>query len=187
MRIVISAVILVALCGCGSVDGNPQEVGSTSTPRTTLTDPNLQPPEQSNEGGRLDVVYDPCTWIPDDVIRAAGFDPETRQRNDRAEEATSFGCFFSADGKQLIFVSDNVRYETRVDQFRDRIEQTVSINGRDAILYPDRVEPDTCYAIMRTNVGALVVGRTIFADRTTPCAGMVEFASAFEPTIGEEN
>lgn len=191
IRWILGLAVVVAVSGCGrssqTVDGYPEAAESTTSARTTLTNPTLQPPQQTNENGLLDVIYDPCTWIPDAVISGIGFDPGTRERSDLVAERTTLGCTFAASIGQLLLMSGNTPYQGQVDRYRDRIVDTVDFGDRPAIVVPDDIEPDTCFVIMKSEVGAVLVARTTYANTTTPCEGIVEFAAKIESTIGEEN
>lgn len=191
IRRVIGIAAAVALSGCGTpnaiVAEEPVSVEPTLAPRTTLTARSLQPPFQHNEEGRPDVVYDPCTWVPDELVRDLGFDPGTRERVDLVAERTTLACIVRSSGRGLLLRSGNIPYETELERYRDRIQQTTEINGRAAFVVPDDVNADMCFVIMKTAVGAVTVARTIFANTTTPCDGIVEFATKIEETIGAAN
>src|SRR5262249_48735416 len=69
-----------------------------ASPFPTLTASNLQPPpnfNKFNSPGHPDVVFDPCTWVPDSAVVQAGFDPASRSRgDDQIAEQTFLMCDF---------------------------------------------------------------------------------------------
>ncbi|MGY2063403.1 hypothetical protein ACW9HQ_51635, partial [Nocardia gipuzkoensis] len=106
-----------------STDGNGSDGTTQNTtagsqaprpPHPTLTKPDIQPPPLHNQytnSGRPDVAFDPCTWIPDDAVQKAGFDPASRKRgDDQVAEETFLVCTFSAKNRTLSVVSGNVSW-----------------------------------------------------------------------------
>ncbi|MFD3508281.1 DUF3558 family protein [Nocardia sp. NPDC058666] len=194
--------------GCSqntSPDGSPTAPSSAalssstaSAARPTLTDAKLQPPNQDNKytqsGGRPKVVVDPCTWTPDDTIRAIGLDPTTRKRGrDLVAEYTFLTCDFASGPAQdrwsLAVDSGNVS----LDEVRQRYagkSENIDINGREAVRTVKN-GATTCAVDMKTSVGYLGVEAAFEAtpgpDTPAPCDKAMEFARGLEPIIGAGN
>lgn len=206
-RGVAVALLTAATCVAGacSSDNPPEPSGrtgdvsataaSTSQPaRPTLTDPKLQPPPQENghtTEGRPKVVFDPCTWIDDETISQAGFDPASRhRRKDLVAEYTFLTCDFYSPLRTLQLNSGNVTFEE--DQAKNSSwAKPVTVNGREAMWGSDPALRGTCEVHIRTKAGFVIVsvlltlqGRTQSAD---PCERIIETASAIERSIGREN
>lgn len=198
----VVATIAVAAAGCSShsdsMAAGPSEsssIGKTTSPtRPTLTAPNLQPPAREGEyvnKGRPDVVFDPCTWISDDTVRDAGYDPATRSRGeDFVAEWTFLNCSFDSDLASLLVMSGNVTLDEQKQKYGDRVAPTV-VNGREAVIGRDLETRGACSISMRTAPGIVTVdrlltlkGRTQGAD---PCEGIEKTASVIEREIGEGN
>lgn len=163
----------------------------------TLTAPKLQPPSQQNkyteDSGRPEVVFDPCTWISDEALVEAGFDPATRKRgSDIVAEQTFLTC--DADGhlRTLQVDSGNVSWEEDLQKNGARSEP-LNINGREALQVPDP-DPEIdrmCSIHVRTKAGFAIFSsvRTTEGHRAGLglCDGVPEIATALEPEIGEDN
>lgn len=189
----------VTLTGCGSSNSGLAETtptsiaaSSTSAMRPTLTAKNLQPPKQRNENNRLDVVFDPCTYIDDDTIRRAGFDPSTRKRgHDYIAEYAFLDCRFDSKLRHITISSGNVTMEQERQRYAGMIED-LRINGREAIIVrePERVQ-QRCALNMRTRQGYVWLATSLndeaLIQRLDPCDGIVDIAKVIEPTIGQGN
>lgn len=150
----------------------------------------MQEGEYVNKG-RPDVVFDPCTWISDDAIREAGYDPSSRKRGkDWLAEWTFLICHFDSELIDLSIMSGNVTLEEEI-QKSGSWQQPTTVNGREATFGVDPAHRDVCEINMRTSVGAVFVnqmltlkGRTQGAD---PCQGIEKTAALIEKEIGEGN
>ncbi|WP_084496701.1 DUF3558 domain-containing protein [Nocardia amamiensis] len=198
----VLALTIGALGACSN-DGTPASETSASEPATaaattvsrpTLTASRLQPPSQDNDftkaGGRPNVVVDPCTWVEDDVISRLGFDPATRKRgNDIVGEYTFLTCDFRTSDRTLQLDSGNVALEEVKSKYAGKT-QPVTINGREAVI-TQKTNLDECSLDMRTKAGYL--GLSFFVSTPgrvkglKPCDGIVEAATALEPSIGKDN
>ncbi|WP_336086313.1 DUF3558 domain-containing protein [Nocardia sp. SSK8] len=174
--------------------GSPAE--SSSTVRPTLTDAKLQPPSQDNKytkaGGRPAVVVDPCTWIPDDTIRALNLDPATRKRGrDLIAEYSFLTCDFAANPPQekwrLRVDSGNVTLDEVRQKYAGKYEN-VDVNGREAVRTVKNGDP-TCAIDIKTAVGyfGIEVADVAGSGSATPCDKAMEYARALEPVIGDDN
>ena len=179
IRALVGLIAAGALCGCSSATSSNDEssqVSSTSISATT---------------DRVDSATfdDPCAWVTDEMVRSFGFDPTTRTR-DSIESTQSVRsshlCQFSSSEGQLLLISSGDAYDQNLTKYRDQIQQHVAINGRDAVVVLDSVEPDTCDVVMRSTEGTVFVSRTVFANTTSPCDGLVDVATEIEPRIGRE-
>ncbi|MBJ8346364.1 DUF3558 domain-containing protein [Antrihabitans sp. YC2-6] len=182
-----------ALCACGtgqsesSVKDASSQVNSTSV-RVTLTAEELQPPKQDNDPRYEDVVYDPCTFVEDQAVINAGFDPSTRRRIDGAAEWTNLGCHFDSVDGGMLLISGNVKFEDQRERFADKRVSNELVNGRDAFIYREPGDPRTCSLDMRTKVGSALVAVTVdVGSNVNPCDGLVRVAQIIEPSIGAEN
>lgn len=201
-RLSLSAVATMAvLAGCGSGDAGeepPQPTAGPSTSvaaRATLTAPRLQPPSQDNKftrsSSRPQVVVDPCTWVEDSAIQAAGFDPESRRRgSDVVAEYTFLTCNFKkGEDAALALESGNVTLDEVRQKYPDDIEELV-INGRPA-LKSKKDDPSGCSIDLQTNAGYFgITVRTHTSGRAKgmqSCDSILEIATMLEPSIGKEN
>ncbi|WP_433625754.1 DUF3558 domain-containing protein [Nocardia sp. CA-120079] len=176
----------------GPTKSSPEtSTSTTATPRPTLTGSRLQPPAQDNkyaDPGRHAVVFDPCTWISDDDIQRAGFDPRTRKRaHDVVAEYTFLTCHFDSDRVLLSLESGNVSLDEVKKKYAGKTRPS-TINGREALI--TNKSDDTCSVDMQTKVGYFGVtfmptGRG--SEPIQPCDGIVEAATILEPSIGKEN
>ncbi|WP_433196302.1 DUF3558 domain-containing protein [Nocardia sp. CA-107356] len=190
--------------GCSSTDDvtpHPTDLAQatasstgTQSARTTLTNPKLQPPSQDNKytasTGRPKVVFDPCTWISDDTIQKAGFDPTSRKRGrDLVAEYSFLACDFSSTLQDLAVDSGNATWEEDLAKVGSYSEPT-TVNGRQALLVRDPATPRGCQIDLRTKVGfvQVAVDLTDRAPRSTaPCDGIQNIATTIEPEIGKDN
>ncbi|MBF6209990.1 DUF3558 domain-containing protein [Nocardia puris] len=193
------AVVLFAI-GC-STEGTPTSTPGQSTlpaettaARPTLTDSKLQPPSQNNQytqsSGRPKIVFDPCTWISDETILRAGFEPGSRKRGkDLVAEYSFFICQFDALAKDLTVYSGNATWEENIAKVGSYSEPT-NINGREALLVRNPGMRRGCQVDVRTEVGFVQIAVDL-TDRspagTDPCAGITDIASTIEPEIGKDN
>lgn len=163
---------------------------SNPAPQPTLTESYLQPPVQK-QYGLPDVVYDPCTWIPDDVITRAGYDPASRNReSDQIAEVTFLGCRFKSKPRLLTIRSGNETWSEDLKRF-GAWSEAVQINGREAMWVRDPKSTDSCSIHLRTKVGFIDVDAFVtlygLARDVHPCDGLLDLATIIEPTIGANN
>ncbi len=136
------------------------------------------------------MVFDPCTWIGDDTIREAGYDPATRSRGDDwLAEWTFLICHFDSELINLSVMSGNVTLEEEIAK-NGSWQKPTTVNGREATFGREPGQ-NTCTINMRTAVGVVFVnqmltlkGRTQGAD---PCQGIEKTAALIEKEIGEGN
>ncbi|BCK58451.1 DUF3558 domain-containing protein [Nocardia wallacei] len=201
--VAIAAVAMLA-AGCTSGQGasnesdtlsssslSPSAEATRQAPQPTLTAQALQPPEQHPAPGRTAVVFDPCTWIPDDSIVKAGFDPNSRTRgSDQTGVQTFLACRFSSQPRLLTVMSGNVTWDEDLQKNSSRSEP-ISVNGREAMWVHDPGIRRGCEIHMRTKVGFVDLLTTLTVDGAVqglrPCDGLLEIATAIEPSIGKDN
>lgn len=189
-------VLCTAACtGGGTSENNPSvqptPVSSSSVSRPTLTGSKLQPPTQSAESGRPNVVFDPCTWISDQTISKVGYDAASRHRiKDVVAENTFFTCGFSSPLRTLRINSGNATWAEDLQKNMGRTEP-LTVNGREALWVHDPDFPESCEIDLRTKAGFVQVISDLTDEtnpsRTPPCDGLLETASAVETEIGKEN
>ncbi|WP_169542001.1 DUF3558 domain-containing protein [Nocardia jiangxiensis] len=189
----------VAACSAGGDSAGPSAVSSSASAPTTsipatLTAANLQPPLQNTRytraGGRPKVVFDPCTWIPDDALAEIGFDPTTRERaQDLVAEYTFLSCqvetadqarTLQLDSGNITLVEDKQRYAGKT--------QLATVDGREAIT-TQKTNADECDLDMRTKAGYFEIGVIVeTAGRVKglqPCDHIVDIATTLEPYVGD--
>ncbi|MGW0182226.1 DUF3558 domain-containing protein [Nocardia sp. NPDC003345] len=200
----VPAVLLavIGLSGCsrdadgqaGQAVGENSSVVASSSARPTLTDARLQPPPQQNEyttQGRPEVVFDPCTWISDQAVTAAGLNPESRRRgDDLVAEYTFLTCDFKGPLRDLQINSGNVTWEEDLQKNGSHAEP-IMVNERQALRVEDPAMPGVCSIHVRTKVGFVMFSsaRTFEGSQAglQRCDGVPEIAEALEPEIGSEN
>ncbi|MEV5651614.1 DUF3558 domain-containing protein [Nocardia sp. NPDC052254] len=160
----------------------------------TLTNPGLQPPSQEGESGsdRPKVVFDPCTWISDDTVTAAGFDPASRKRaHDQVTEFTSFTCRFQSDLRSLDVDSLNVSFEEDQAKNSSWLHKTATVNGREAAYGQDPAIPGSCEVHLRTKSGTVFINTLLTlngrGESADPCENINSIAAAVESSIGKDN
>ncbi|WP_280398668.1 DUF3558 domain-containing protein [Nocardia carnea] len=180
--------------GAGSSPA-PSAVNGTAVPaRATLTQPSLQPPAQDGRNvnkDRPDVVFDPCTWISDETIREAGFDPATRERGDDwLAEWTFLVCGFESEEITLSVMSGNVTLEEETEK-NGSWQRPISVNGREATIGREPDRGDSCTINMRTAAGVVFVDQLLRLEGRTrgidPCTNIEKTAALIEREIGEGN
>ncbi|WP_227998649.1 DUF3558 domain-containing protein [Nocardia australiensis] len=197
-----SATSLAASCSSGSdtaqhpADSSQATASSagTQSAHPTLTNPKLQPPTQDNQytasTGRPKVVFDPCTWISDDAVQRAGFDPASRKRGDDLVAEYSFlTCDFHSVARTLMLNSGNATWAENLVKVGS-YSKPITVNGREALLVRDPQVSRNCQIDLRTKVG-FVQTDVYLTDRAPrdldPCDGVSDIASTIEPEIGKDN
>ncbi|MBF6351086.1 DUF3558 domain-containing protein [Nocardia flavorosea] len=177
--------------------GASSSIAETAPPRPTLTAPKLQPPAQEGQHvnkNRPDVVFDPCTWVSDETIREAGFDPATRERGqDFLAEWTFLVCEFESEVISLSVMSGNVTLEEEIQKSLKSgpWQRQIKVNGRDATMGTDPQLPDSCEVNIRTAVGVVFVDQLLNLQGRIqgidPCVDIERTAALIEKEIGEGN
>ncbi|MBO0853685.1 MAG: DUF3558 domain-containing protein [Nocardia sp.] len=167
--------------------------GSATPARPTLTAAELQPPTQdestAQSSGRPKVVFDPCTWVPDDVIDKAGFSAASRKRGqDQVAEQSFLTCDFKSTQRRLQIDSGNVTWDEDLQKYTQATQFT--INGRQALWTNDQTFRNQCEIHLRTRVGfvrvAAILTDAVSVNDTSPCDGLQNTATLIEPTIGPD-
>ncbi|WP_084161096.1 DUF3558 domain-containing protein [Nocardia sp. BMG51109] len=202
----LATIAATAVLATGCSSGNDQSSDTTAESpaanaptssnaqpgRPTLTASSLQPPPPySKNSGRPNVVFDPCTWIPDDAVSKAGIDPNTRQRgDDQIAEQTFLICKFKTDTRYLTVMSGNVTWDEDLQKNGGWSEPT-NVNGREALWVHDPGVKRGCEIHMRTKVGFVDILSTLTIDGGVqgikPCDNLLDIATAIEPSIGKDN
>jgi hypothetical protein len=199
--VLVAAVLTLAACSSNNTPPESTSTASSAAPTTsaptTLTAPNLQPPSQDNKytrtSGRPKVVFDPCTWIPDDALSKVGFDPSTRHRaEDMVAEYTFLTCQVETSDKTrtLQLLSGNITLDEDKQKYAGHFQPT-SINGRDALMTTHKTSADECDVDMQTKAGyfevAIIVDNAGQVKGLQPCDRAVDAATTLEPYIGKDN
>lgn len=198
----IAALAAVLLTGCstGSEIAGTASTAATSSneatasTRPTLTEPSLQPPAQEGphvNKDRPDVVFDPCTWISDKTIQAAGFDPATRERGDDwLAEWTFLICGFESETITLSVMSGNVTLDEETKK-NGSWQRPITVNGREASIGQEPERGDSCTVNISTAEGVVFVDQLLKLQGriqgTDPCVDIEKTASLIEKEIGEGN
>ncbi|MBO0853839.1 MAG: DUF3558 domain-containing protein [Nocardia sp.] len=196
--------MFVAACDSGS-DSAPAPTASgvqgadgsaTTSGRPTLTGSSIQPPPQdkqeARDSGRPKVVFDPCTWVPDDAVAKLGFDVSSRARlADAVGEYTFLTCQFDSKDSGLQLLSGNITLEEDKAKYSQQIrQQGLQIDGREAIIV-NKTGSQDCQLDMRTKVGyfevAVIMNTPGLVKGIKGCDQIVETATALEPYIGKDN
>lgn len=193
VRAFVSITLLCLTVGCGdSVDDSPLNESTSSVASSSRVIPtNLVAPTQKNGTGLPTVPFDPCVDIDDSTIRSAGFDPSSRTRSDVIGDVfTLLGCQVDGEQKLITLLSGNEPF----DDYRTRNgegAQTISVNGREAFVGPNLINPDGCTLAMKTKYGVMVVdaiNRTRVRLGGVPgCDRVPEIASLIEPLLPRGN
>ncbi|MFD1814479.1 DUF3558 domain-containing protein [Rhodococcus gannanensis] len=142
------AAALVA--GCGTVSGQAEPAGSS------ITEP----------------AFSPCDDIPDEAIRAVGFDPATEGRDVSGVKQPGWNMCNWQNGRRILRVQsntyslDDVRKNPDYRDFRD-----VDISGQPGLEFGHVTEaPEVlCYAVTDTSGGLMMVVATIRSNDGDPC------------------
>lgn len=201
--VAVLAAAVISGCSTGSETAGtaasvaPSEAEKTTSARPTLAAPNLQPPAQDGPDvnkNRPDVVFDPCTWIRDDAIRDAGFDPASRKRGeDFVAEYTFLTCRFESELIDISVMSGNVTLEEEIQKSSKTgpWQQQIMVNGRDATMGKDPELPGFCELNIRTAVGVVFLEQRLSLEgriqKTDPCMNIERTAALIEQEIGEGN
>ena len=190
--LMLLGVAQVVACGTSN-DGGGKAVSvdsssPTSSPRTTITSPALQPPRQKNEN-RPDVVYDPCTYLDDSKISEIGADPKTRRRSDFVAEYTFLDCKYDGTDWTLTISSSNITMAEERARYAASIQE-VKVNGRSSIVVHQPEDGrDSCALTMPTKEGDLRIKTFLTTDalvrNVNPCDDLMRIAQIVEPTIGK--
>lgn len=199
---VFGVVLVASVSACGSQGGAignataQQSTPSASTSaRPTLTASKVQPPSQDNDyakaSGKPKVVFDPCTWIPDEPFAKLGLDPSTRERgNDIVAEYTFLTCHVRNSDEALQLDSGNVTLDEVRQKYPGRTQDIV-INGRNAVLTPNKTATNDCSVDIRTTAGyfgvTVIVSTPGEVKGMKPCDDIVHIAETLEPYIGKDN
>ncbi|MBF6582895.1 DUF3558 domain-containing protein [Nocardia farcinica] len=171
LRAIIAAVGVVGVVGCGAtVDGAATTAGDSSG----------------------NVTFNPCTDLPDDVLRSTGVDPSTKRVTTDAAGSSSWRiCNWEAiDLPYYLSVAstshtqEESRNNPKLTGFRD-----ITIGPRQALIYQDKVDSrgNICYVSLPAAQGMFEVAASwrasqpITADR---CELAVEHAKDLEPVRG---
>lgn len=160
--------VLTTLAGCtapahtGLAVVEPQGAPSTTTRVPRLVD----------ESDRPLVAFDPCLDIPDDVLAAAGYDPNSEENADfAATHYTMLGC--SYDGTTpvpgvaaygLTVMSANFDWAIELQKSADNGDETIhtEIAGRRALLKTNQSFPESCDVSIETSYGVLLFAQVLF-------------------------
>ncbi len=125
------------------------------------------------------------------MIARAGFDASSRNRpGDQIAEITFLNCRFKSKTRNLSVLSGNATWDEDLKKNSDWSEPLV-VNGREAIWVRDPGLADGCAIDLRTKSGIVSILSTLtingLGQDMKPCDGLLDIATAIEPTIGKDN
>ena len=194
----VSATALVACTGNSTEDRANTVVSATTAP-TTSTSVQVQVPPAPVQTGAIQVRFDPCVGVGDDLVTRAGFDPATRER--AADETTSsllttIGCQFwreeFVDGEKYptgglgVTSSDMTLDEIRRNPGHSIFHSDL-IGGREAVLYRTPQVPSSCTASLEAPDGTFTVRLTVPPGPVAvpePCDQIRQLAEIFSEALG---
>ncbi|WP_187776293.1 DUF3558 family protein [Antrihabitans cavernicola] len=186
------AVISVALClsACGSDDKSVSPAPASATTARAVPS-GLEAPVQQIAPGKQRVPFDPCLDIDEETLRKMGLDPATRKRRDQFNEVAVLGCRVDGPTRHTTLMATNSAFENEWNIARDRAQLT-KVNGREAFVGLNAINPDGCTLVMRTPFGEVIVDTNNLipgaSDPLPPaCDGVPEMSSVIEPLIPKEN
>lgn len=198
---VIGLALVPAVSGCSAdtdtPSGTPGQSSASTTTVTpaTLTASRLQPPPQDNDytksSGKPKVVFDPCTWIPDSAFVNLKVDPSTRERgNDIVAEYTFLTCHVGNAAESLRLDSGNVTLDEVRQKYSGKTRD-VTVNGRKAVLTPEKTGDNECSVDIETKAGYFgltdILSTQGIGTGINPCDRATEMAKTLEPYIGKDN
>ncbi|WP_196812255.1 DUF3558 domain-containing protein [Nocardia sp. CNY236] len=190
--IIFTVAVLISAAACSTEELESADPGAAPSASATLA-VSVEPPPPQENTTRADVKFDPCNEVGDSAILSIGYDPRTRQRDDRVEwDLSSIGCTFRMRNEAgrtvetLSITSTNIG----LDEWRTRyseVSREVEIAGRDVIVY----QPDTprvsqmCFLDTAFDVGSLSMSVYVNANYSDsdPCRRVVEVAEILLPQV----
>lgn len=161
-------IVLATLSACTASSPNsvsPDE--APSAPTTTTRVPRLV-----DESDRPLVAFDPCLDIPDDVLAAAGYDPNSEDNADfAATHYTMLGCSYDGVLKfpdvaayGLTVRSANFDWAIELQKTADNGDDVIpsEIAGRRALLKTNQSLPERCGLSIETSYGVLIFAQVLF-------------------------
>jgi hypothetical protein len=129
--------------------------------------------------------------VPDGAISKLGYDPATRERgNDIVAEYTFLTCNFSNKDAGLQLESGNVTLDEDKQKYAGK-SQNLVVNGREAILTPNKTGSDDCSLDIRTKAGYFGINVIVNShgdiDGMKPCDHITDIGTALEPYVGKGN
>ena len=178
--------IALGAVACGT--SGPDHQSNTSPASSTRSvPPKLVAPTQAANSSLPRVTFDPCLDIPDAVISAAGFDPNSKERNDVVGDVfAKLGCYYYGFARSAVVSAYNSPFDEQREKYASQYQPT-EINGREAIMGTNIANVGGCTVEMRTNFGEVILdtSNSTNAEGSAlgPCQGVVEIAQQIERTI----
>ena len=177
---------IVLLTACASSGGG---TSATPAPDSSTGHVTSEIPEPTAEALPA-VTFDPCDRIDDALVIHLGLEPATRSREQREvgrEEINA--CNFLGNDRAVGVIAQNTPWDAIPFQVPT---ESMTVNGREALLAVDSAADDTCTVLMRTDFGAVVVDTfPLRGGNADPnmhaCDGIVDMAAAIEPLIQDGN
>ncbi|PSR62801.1 MULTISPECIES: DUF3558 domain-containing protein [Nocardia] len=195
----IASAAAVAACSATEEAGDSKvsaaPMSTTALAKPTLTASKLQPPSQDTEytksSGKPRVVFDPCTWIPDAPFEKLGLTPTTRERgSDIVAEYTFLTCDVKNSDESLQMDSGNITLDEVRQKYAGRTHE-ITVNGRKAVLTPEKTGDNECSVDIETKAGYFgltdILSTHGIGTGISPCDRATEMATTLEPYIGKDN
>ncbi|WFS13599.1 DUF3558 domain-containing protein [Rhodococcus aetherivorans] len=161
-------IVLATLSACTASSPNPVSPDEAPSAPTTTT----RVPRLVDESDRPLVAFDPCLDIPDDVLAAAGYDPNSEDNADfAATHYTMLGCSYDGTLKipgvaayGLTVMSANFDWAVELQKSADNGDEVVrtDVADRRALLKTNQSLPESCDMSVETSYGVLLFGLVLF-------------------------
>ncbi|MDG3010420.1 DUF3558 domain-containing protein [Rhodococcus sp. D2-41] len=134
--------------------------------------------------GRSEVTFDPCRDLPAAVVSEAGYDPQSRdtqQKPFNSDDGETFLlCGFLSDLYSIVIDSGNRTVAEQKAQASGKELTQVSINGRQGLIIHDPGDTYACTLAFSTSYGEIMLARTLRdpAEKAgmDPCGGLQDTA-----------
>ncbi|WP_227984954.1 DUF3558 domain-containing protein [Nocardia spumae] len=169
LAIVLLAAVVPVLAACNSGDGNSSADPATSAATATL--------------------WDPCTQIPDDVLRRAGVDPSTKQSGIAGVHQSGWEiCNWKGKQYTLAVLSGNHSVQEVTGKEGNVDVQGVTIAGRAGQQFRvDGATKDlTCDVVFPSGQGAIeltVIGSLALDNSGDPCHSLNSVGEQIVPVL----
>ncbi|EME65457.1 hypothetical protein G352_10737 [Rhodococcus ruber BKS 20-38] len=181
-------VLTAALVGCAAPTHTAIAIDNAPAQSSTTT----RVPRLTDESDRPLVAFDPCLDIPDTVLAAAGYDPNSENNADfAATHYTMLGCSYDGtlripglDAYKLTVMSANFDWAVELRKSADNGDDVtpIDIASRRALLKTNQSFPESCDISIETTYGVLLFLLVVFGSeveylpRSQWCIGLEDTA-----------
>ncbi|WP_241010922.1 DUF3558 domain-containing protein [Rhodococcus sp. PSBB049] len=181
-------IVLATLSACTA--SSPNSVSPDEAPNAPTTTTRV--PRLVDESDRPLVAFDPCLDIPDDVLAAAGYDPNSEENADfAATHYTMLGCSYDGVLKSpgvaaygLTVRSANFDWAIELQKTADHGDDVTpsEIAGRRALMKTNQSLPERCGMSVETSYGVLIFAQVLFGKGGARVPE-VQWCSGLEDTV----